>query len=275
MKDKKDKWSMLEFLFLAIIVPLICIGLKKYTSGLNNSILDLVLFGIQAMAPALAAVITVLYNYSPKGLNIFLKEKYLVNINYRYCLIAFFIPMGLLVLSKVITSIYEKKNFELFIPNATKFLIIFWALVAEELGWRGFFQEKVEQKIGIILTPLAVGTIWGLWHYHYFLSGVMDVPFTLLILGCIFDSYGYFVITKLAKGNILPASIWHFSGNLFLNIFSLNINDGDGKYFTYMITTFSYGFCVIGFFIYYYWYKKHRNNKNEKCPKIFIFLFFL
>jgi len=91
----------------------------------------------------------------------------------------------------------------------------------------------------------------------------MDVPFTLLILGCIFESYGYFVITKLSKGNILPASIWHFSGNLFMNIFSLNINDGDGKYLTYMITTFSYGFCVIGFFIYYHWYKKYCNNKND------------
>jgi len=42
-------------------------------------------------------------------------------------------------------------------------------------------------------------------------------PFVLLILGCVFESYGYFVITKLAKGNIIPASIWHFSGNLFVN----------------------------------------------------------
>jgi membrane protease YdiL (CAAX protease family) len=256
MREKKDKWIMLEFLFLAIIIPLICIGLKKYTSGLNNAILDLILFGIQGMAPALAAVITVYYNYSQKGLKIFLKEKYFVNIDYRYCLIAFFIPMGLLIFSKVITIIYLNKGFELFIPSATKFLIIFWALIAEELGWRGFLQDKIEQKIRMFFTPLIVGVIWGLWHYHYFLSGVMYVTFTLLILGCIFDSYGYFVITKLAKGNILPASIWHFSGNLFMNIFSLNINDGDGKYLTYMITTFSYGFCVIGFFIYYYWYKK-------------------
>jgi hypothetical protein len=119
--------------------------------------------------------------------------------------------------------------------------------------------------IGMFFTPLIVGVIWGLWHYHYFLSGVMNVPFTLLILGCIFDSYGYYVIKKMVRGNILPASIWHFSGNLFLNIFSLNIND-DGKYLTYMITTFSYVFCVIGFFIYYHWYKKYCNNKNgNKC----------
>ena len=107
--------------------------------------------------------------------------------------------MGLLVISKIIITIYKNEDFELFIPNSTKFLVIFWSLIAEELGWRGFFQEKVEQKIGIIL-----------------------------------------------------------------NIFSLNINDSDGKYLTYMITTFSYGFCVIGFFIYYYWYKKHCNNKRNK-----------
>jgi len=62
------------------------------------------------MAPALAAVIIVFYNYSPKRIKNILKKKYFVNINYRYCLIAFFIPMGLLSFSKVITIIYENKN---------------------------------------------------------------------------------------------------------------------------------------------------------------------
>jgi membrane protease YdiL (CAAX protease family) len=199
--QKKEKWIIPEFVFLAAIIPLIIIGLKKCTFVSNNESLDLVLFGIQGMAPVLAAVITVFSVYSQNGLRIFLKEKYIANINYRYCLTAFFLPMGLLIFAKIITVIFLNKNFELVIPNAKKLLVIFWALIAEELGWRGFLQERIERKIGILFTPLFVGLIWGLWHYHYFISGVMNVPFTLLILGCGFGFMIYYQWYKKQRIN--------------------------------------------------------------------------
>jgi membrane protease YdiL (CAAX protease family) len=255
IRNKNGKFIVFEFLFLAAIIPLIITGLKKGACISNNKTIDLILFGVQGMAPSLAAVITVLSFYSHNGLKTFLKERYLLNINYRYCLTAFFMPMVLLSFAKM-TAIGCIGNHEFVIPNAKKLLVIFWALIAEELGWRGFLQERIERKAGIILTPLFVGLIWGLWHYHYFLGGIMDVPFTLLVLGCVFESYGYFAVSKLVKGNILPASIWHFSGNLFLNIFSLNRIDGNGKYLSYLIATFSYMFFVIVFFACYQWYKK-------------------
>ena len=40
-----------------------------------------------------------------------------------------------------------------------------WALVAEELGWRGYLQEKIEAHVGDVLTPLIVGIIWTVWHF--------------------------------------------------------------------------------------------------------------
>jgi membrane protease YdiL (CAAX protease family) len=267
IKNKIEKWIIFEFILLSAIIPLITIGLKRFTFVSNNKIMDLILFGIQGMAPSLAAVISVFSFYSLNGLKVFLKEKYYVNINYRYCLIAFLVPMGLLLFAKTMTIIYLNKNFELVIPNAKKLLVIFLALIAEELGWRGFLQERIERKTGIFFAPLFVGLIWGLWNYNYFISGIMNVPFTLLILGCVFESYGYFVITKLTKGNILPASIWHFSGNLFLNVFSLNTSDSDGRYLSYLITTFSYIICVIGFLIYY---QRHKNVVPDKNKSLVI-----
>ena len=45
-----------------------------------------------------------------------------------------------------------------------------WALVAEELGWRGYLQEKIEAHVGDVLTPLIVGIIWTVWHFHFFIS---------------------------------------------------------------------------------------------------------
>lgn len=97
-----------------------------------------------------------------------------------------------------------------------------WALIAEELGWRGFLQSKLEIRFGHIATPILIGSIWAVWHYHFFWLGTMSAPLFLFVLGCIADSFGYYWITRKSQGNIIPASIWHFTGNLFFNIYQIN-----------------------------------------------------
>jgi len=251
----KNQRNIFYFLFFVIFIPTLCAGVIIYTSLSINKIIYLILLGIQSMAPALAAVITVYLSYSLKGLMSFLKDKFIINRSFKYSLIAFLIPMGLLTITKMITVIFQNDDLNIVIPSKTKLIIIFWSLIAEELGWRGFLQDRIEQIIGMFFTPLIIGTVWGLWHYHYFLIGEMNVSFLLLILGCIFESYGYYVITKMAQGNIIPASIWHFSSNLFINLFSLNTNN-DGNNLSYLTVTLIYGFCVIAFLVYYH-YKKN------------------
>ena len=51
--------------------------------------------------------------------------------------------------------------------KSQKNIIVMWALVAEELGWRGYLQEKIEAHVGDVLTPLIVGIIWTVWHFHF------------------------------------------------------------------------------------------------------------
>lgn len=154
--------GIIEYLLLATIIPLICVAIFVFVPDINNSIFYLPLFGLQSMAPTLAAVIVITHIYSAKGLKTFLREKYISNINLRLCLFAFVIPFVILLISKLITVILGRNDFEVILPNASKILIIFWALIAEELGWRGYFQEKIECKIGMFFTPLIVGVVWGL-----------------------------------------------------------------------------------------------------------------
>ena len=252
--------GIIEYLLVAAIIPFVCVAIFVFIPAVNNSIFYLPLFGLQSIAPTLAAIIVVTHIYSAKGLKEFLKEKYISHISLRICFFSFFIPLAVMLVSKTITVFFGESNFEFILPNAKKTLIIFWALIAEELGWRGYLQERIENKIGMVFTPLVVGVIWGLWHFHYFLSGAMDVPFIILILGCVFESYGYFVITKLAKGNIIPACIWHFSGNLFINMFGLNPIDNHGSNLPYLIMTLTYGICILGFSVYYCSQTKKRSE---------------
>ena len=60
---------------------------------------------------------------------------------------------------------------------------------------------------GHLGTPIIIGIIWALWHYHFFWLGTMSAPFILFVLGCITDSVGSYWITKKSKGNVIPASI--------------------------------------------------------------------
>ena len=78
----------------------------------------------------------------------------------------------------------------------------------------------------------------------------MEAPIVAFTYGCIAESYGYYVITKLAKGNIVPASIWHFSGNLFFNLYLLNPNWNGGSTMPYIIVNIIMT-IYIGIFIYY------------------------
>lgn len=246
--------DIFKFLLLATVIPLVCVGIMHVAAlSYNSDFIGLVLFGIQAMAPTLATVILILRKDSFYGLKAFLKDKYVANISFKLCLLAFIAPMLILLASKTIITFCIGSRFQLSIPNATGLLIILWTLIAEELGWRGYLQEKIELKFGMAFTPLIIGVIWGVWHFHYFLIGQMNVAFGLLVLGTIFESYGYFVITKLAKGNVLPASVWHFSGNLFINLFMLN------EGLPYLVTTFAYSVCVV-IFVCYYMTMAHNPN---------------
>ena len=132
----------------------------------------------------------------------FLSTHYKQNFSLGYCIIAFAIPMLFLSIGKLIIYFVMPSSSGLKLPTIKKGLIILWALIAEELGWRGYLQEQIERRIGSSLTPLVVGLIWALWHFHFWMIDGIDVPITVFTYGAIAESYGYYMITKLSKGNI-------------------------------------------------------------------------
>lgn len=114
-------------------------------------------------------------------------------------------------------------------------MIVCWALVAEELGWRDFLQDKLGIYLNELTLPFILGIIWALWHYHFFLSGEMSAPILLFTLGCIADSYLYFAFTKAVNGNIVPASVLHFSENLCFNLLLINPEYNNGSFVPYLL----------------------------------------
>lgn len=207
----------------------------SYVNFFSDGILYLILYGIEASSPAIAAVVSVFITNGKKGIIEFLKDKYIKYFSVKLALIGFAVPAFVYTVAKLVCILTSYNNPFIILPSLNKLLVISWSLISEELGWRGFLQNKIEIKFGRNTTPIIIGLLWSAWHYHFFLSGTITVPIVIFILGCICESYGYYVITKISKGNIVPASLWHFSGNLFINIYSLNPDCNGGSVVPYIL----------------------------------------
>ncbi len=117
-----------------------------------------------------------------------------------------------------------------FILSHTIFLIIGSIItLGEELGWRGYLQEKILRKFGLNQGLIFLGIIWGYWHLpiilmgfnfpnHPILGALLLMPLGTIFLG-IFMGWLY-----LRSRSIWIPALAHASGNLFSGlIFQLMI----------------------------------------------------
>lgn len=243
------KKKLIVFLGITFILPLVCCLIMQSFPIFRTGAANLILYAIEGASPTIAAIV-VHCRGKEKGIGAFLSDKLWKQFSVKYCLIGFFTPAIVLTLGKAIVYFTMGTN-EFFSPlSVKKILIISWALVAEELGWRGFLQDWLQEQCREVWIPLITGVIWALWHYHFVISGTMDIPYVAFLFGCVAESYGYYLITKASKGNVVPACIWHFSGNLFFNIYHINPEWNGGSMIPYWIINGIYLVYFLMFMLY-------------------------
>ena len=258
----KKEYNLHRFLLLAFGIPLICCSFRVSCTFFQEGVGNLILLMIAATSPMLAAILTIALS-SEFHIKTFLNKNYKENLSLKYSLMVFLIPAFFLTIGKIIICLATPQYAAFKMPTLKKMVIILWALVAEELGWRGYLQGALERRIGNSLAPCIVGVIWTLWHYHFWIIHGLDAPLWLFAYGCIAESYGYALITKLSRENIVPASIWHFSSNLFFNMYLINPNWNGGSIIPYLIVNGVYTFYILVFFIHKH-INKHAGYKRQK-----------
>lgn len=249
INNRKYTDTVVLFMLLTFSIPLGCSLLMLKTDLFKGGILNLILYGIEGASPTIAVLILMYIKDKKRGIKNYLIQKYKFDFSISLCVAAFLVPAAVLTIAKFLANLIMENSHFITLVSTKKIIIIAWALIAEELGWRAYLQDAVEKKVGVLLTPFLIGCIWTLWHYHFFLTGSMEVPIVAFAYGCIVESYGYYVITKLAKGNIVPASIWHFSGNLFFNLYLLDPHWNNGSMLPYYIVNSLYSVYIIAFII--------------------------
>jgi len=109
--------------------------------------------------------------------------------------------------------------------------IIFGSLLAEEPGWRGFAQPRLQMRYGALAAGVVVGLLWSTWHLWYLIlpdgfSTVTrtDAVATYLRLTSIALIYAW--MYNSTNGSLLIAMIAHLGHNLAASLIPTRADAG-------------------------------------------------
>jgi membrane protease YdiL (CAAX protease family) len=98
---------------------------------------------------------------------------------------------------------------------AVVFLVI--ALI-EEVGWRGYAQDRLRQPLGALSASLVVGVVWALWHLPQWwvpeTGQAAKWPFAVFAAGTVAQSVGLAWLYHGARASILLVALAHAALNL-------------------------------------------------------------
>ncbi len=90
--------------------------------------------------------------------------------------------------------------------------------LGEELGWRGYLQNELQQNFGFVKGTFVLGVVWSAWHIPANLAGlngtenVWLVTFVTFPIGAIAMSYALGWIRN-ASGSVWPCALLHGANN--------------------------------------------------------------
>lgn len=247
---EKDKWRTMRkeyrnlglFILIAFLLPLAALVAQTMIS---NDFIRFILYGIQAAAPTISAIVVLCLS---KKLKMQFTQIFHKKHLQRAVILPTIIVCVTMVLAKLINCVLFGIDFMLRSISIAQFIIILWALVAEEIGWRGYL-EPLLKRCGVHrwINPCIVGMIWCLWHYHFFLQSGITVPIPLFCISCIIESYIYSFLMSVTENNIVSAMTYHFMWNLLIRIVAINPIDNSGNIFSYLILVILEGLVLFVF----------------------------
>ena len=214
------KFFLLTFAYSWIIwIPSVLdgIGIELPFSMTGYSIVSVL---IGAFAPMMAAITLVARESGWKGTKAFLGQALDFRFKPVYLVIALALPVlihaiahylalavGLDVAKTLFPTEISVAPIVLAIPYFILMLVIGGG--QEEFGWRGYAQEPLQEKIGVIPASLVIGVIWGIWHLplwfmkddlhssYSFLAFVMMTMSISIIYAWLYNSSGKKLVVAL------------------------------------------------------------------------------
>jgi membrane protease YdiL (CAAX protease family) len=175
------------------------------------------LFVLAVYAPALAALILVVWDSGFSGLKRFFSRLLLWRVSpIWYVLLLLGIPVLFYGGAALKGNFFEQP-----IPFSFSSLLVAFATTLvigpiEEFGWRGVALPLLQQKFAPIWAGLILGGIWGLWHLPAFVIGgtpQSSWSFAPFFIAAVAVSLIVTPLFNASGGSILLPALFHFQLN--------------------------------------------------------------
>lgn len=101
-------------------------------------------------------------------------------------------------------------------------LVIITGATGEELGWRGFALPRLQTQYSAFTSSLFLGLLWGFWHIHQYLTGLITgdpatwVSFTRFLIYTIALSILMTWVFNHTDKSLFIATLFHWASNFAL-----------------------------------------------------------
>ena len=243
MTTKKENVKRLGIYLLIVFLFVLLFFVCRKPMNESNTAFFIIYYCLFSFSPAIANLIT--RAVTKEGFRD-MKLHLNLNGNFRWYLLAFGIPLiffSARILLPVIVSGHSGWLGGFTCQNVLSSVFMLAALSAvqsigllgEELGWRGYMNQKMEPLFGTVGTCLIGGIVWSLWHLPMDTAGWLDgevaLSDTLMMCGgrmILLTSFGTFLMWLTKKtDSVFPAVVAHFMFNQSQGAFDGLLSQGN------------------------------------------------
>jgi membrane protease YdiL (CAAX protease family) len=160
-------------------------------------------------------------------------------------------------------------NTRLLMPLYFLIAIVFWGPLGEEIGWRGYVQPGLRQKLSLFPTGLIIGAVWGLWHLPLFFipgSSQYGSSFLSFLISDIALGVVFAWVYERTGGSLLISCLFHAAWNFTNALITVRSADADTANYL-LISNIIYVVLLICIVIDMYRKKKESTVKIQAAPE--------
>lgn len=182
---------------------------------------------IGAFAPLFAVITLVFRQGRWAGVKTFFKKGFDFRVKPLYYALALLLPILIHLVAHYLAPVlgFEVAD-TLFPPELTVspivmaipyfFLMLIIGGGQEEFGWRGYAQEPLQEKYGVVPASLMIGAVWGFWHLPLWMmpgDGHSTYPFIAFLIMTTSISVVYAWLYNASNKKLIIVIFFHAMSN--------------------------------------------------------------
>ena len=251
-------WILLLFSLTVLgALPLMLQGLNLSSVGPSTSHLALVMTGMlaTACAPTLAALLVAAFYPGAGGVRSVSRQIRTWRVGLVWYAIALIGPIILLLAAEVFSAVRRgaPPSHWMILPSFSGpgglYFVIFGSLFAEEPGWRGFAQPRLQTRYGALTASVVIGLLWSTWHLWYVilpggLSNVTGADAVATYIRLVSTAIVYAWMYNSTNGSLFIAMLAHLGHNLAASLIPIP-PDGGRQHLIIALTYFVVAVVVV------------------------------